>query len=364
MKDIGTRIKVVTTAVFSAVALAALAPGSVAAGGGLWFWVFVGDPCVSIAGAAPNSAVKFVIRDASGARLVRENLTADSNGNALYCAGFRVAAGHTLKAESSTDEHSLTVPELSIALNRVTDRLKGTGPEDATLKIRCVRPDPFRHFEPCIWTRRVTTGRDGTWATSVPFDFIGGAEFSVQWRSGDDRVGAWGTAPFISVTLDRSSFHGATRPGEVRLIELEGKASTAVLGDPFDGTFSDHFRDGSDEQVNVAPGDSLSADIAPDASWIVPDIDATASASTDVVSGRCYDTGASRQLVNVLLYRYGNEQGWALVHTEPDGSFSFDFRYGDGDVWTNVNVKSGDRLVVRCMQAEGDWVQRVIFASA
>lgn len=364
MRNIARQFKVFTTGALAAVVIAALAPGSAAAGSALSFSTNLGDPCIYIDGAAPNADVKIVIRDAAGNRLVRENLTADSNGSTHYCAGFGIAAGQKLRAVTDTDEHALVVPELSIALNRVTDRLKGTGPAGATLKIRCSSADPFRHFEPCVWTRRVTVPGDGTWATSVPFDFIGGAEFFVTWRRGDDRVAAWGTAPFISVALDRSSFHGAARSAEVKVIELEGKASTAVLTDPFDGTFSNRFRDDSDEPVNVAAGDSLNTDIAPDASWIVPEVDATVSANSDEVSGRCYDTGASRDLVQVLLHRSGKERGWALLDTAADGTFSFDFLTDDTPFWTNVDVQSGDRLTVRCMQAEGDWVQRVIFASA
>jgi hypothetical protein len=173
---------------------------------------------------------------------------------------------------------------------------------------------------------------------------------------------AWGTAPFINVTLGRSQFDGATRSNSVRLIELEGRASTAVTGDPFDGTFADRFRNNSDQPVNVAPGDVLKAGIAPDSTWVVPQIDATVNATSNVVSGRCYDTGASRNVVQVLLHRSGEERGWAMPNAEPDGSFSFDF-VTDGDpFWTNVDVKTGDRITVRCMQAEGDWVQRVLFA--
>ena len=207
-------------------------------------------------------------------------------------------------------------------------------------------------------------GSDSEWATGVPFDFIGGAQFFAQWRSGDDRVVAWGTAPFISATLDRPWFTGATRSNAVRNIELEGKASAAVVGDPFDGTFRDRFRDGSDDPVNLAPGDSLTTDISPDAHWIVPDIDASVSVQSDVVSGRCFDTGSSAGLVQVLLHRSGKERGWALLDTEADGSFSFDFATDGDPFWTNANVRDGDRITVRCMQSEGDWVQRVLFASA
>ena len=364
MTHVSRRLAIFTTGVLLAMVMTILTAGSAAAGSSLSFSTFIGDPCVFIDGAAPNAEIKFVIRDGFGTLLVRETLTADSSGSALFCAGFGVAAGHKLKAVTSSGEHVLVVPQVSIRLNRVTDRLRGTGPTGATLRIRCERADPFRHFEPCIWRTGVTVGGDGEWATSVPFDFIGGAEFFVLWRSGDDRVGAWGTAPFISATLDRPWFSGATRANAVKHIELEGKASTTVVGDPFDGTFRDRFRDASDNPVNLAPGDSLMTDISVDAHWIAPDIDASVGVNSDVVSGRCYDTGSSARLVQVLLHRSGKERGWALLDTEADGTFSFDFQTDGDPFWTNADVRDGDRITVRCMQVEGDWVQRVLFASA
>ena len=364
MRNVRNKFKLVMTGVLSAVAVVALTPGAVAAGTStLAFTALIGNPCVTIDGATPDANVKLVIRDSFGTLLVRQDLSADISGSASYCAGFGIATGHKLKAVTASDEHVLVVPELSIRLNRVTDRLRGTGPAGATLRIRCERADPFRHFEPCIWRDGVTVGSDGDWATNVPFDFIGGAEFFVRWRSGEDQVIAWGTAPFISVTLDRSRFDGATRSGAVSHVELEGKASTTVIGDPFDGTFRDRFRDDLDEPVDLAPGDILVTDISPDAHFIVPNIDATVGVNSDVVSGRCYDTGSSARLVQVLLHRSGKERGWALLDTEADGSFSFDFQTDGDPFWTNADVRDGDRLTVRCMQVEGDWVQRVIFAS-
>jgi hypothetical protein len=187
----------------------------------------------------------------------------------------------------------------------------------------------------------------------------------VRWaNAAGDEVHAWGTASFIQVTLGRSKVTGATRPNEIASVNLDSGGTATVAGGSFDGHFEGQFVDSGDDPVLVEAGDELSmSTVAGDATWIVPEVEAAASASTDVVSGRCHDTGASEQLVNVLLYRHGNERGWALFSTEPDGTFAFNFLTHDGDFWTNVDVRSGDRLVVRCMQAEGDWVQRVIFAS-
>ncbi len=94
---------------------------------------------------------------------------------------------------------------------------------------------------------------------------------------------------------------------------------------------------------------------------IVPEIEATASAATNIVSGRCFDTGRSDRLVFLHLFRSGHERGWALEGTEEDGSFAIDM-LADG-FRDSVNVKVGDRILVMCMQTGGDWVQRNIVAA-
>lgn len=344
------------------VLLFTLAPVTASAASSLLFWTYIGRDCVYIEGAPADSAIKFVWRDSTGEPKARTTLTATEWGTAEYCSSvFRVSGGDILKAVTSLEKHRLVVPELSISVNRVTNRLKGTGPAGARLKIECQSADPFRHFEPCIWTSKVTVGSDGQWSRSLPFDIIGGADMIVSWRRNNDRIGAWGTAPFVNVTLGRPGFNGMTRSGHIAHIDLTGKATGTAFGDPFNGAFAGQFRNEANELVDVTAGDSVVADIAPDSTWVVPNVEGTASASTDVVSGRCYDTGASRRLVNVLLNRSGRERGWALLDTEADGSFSFNFLTDEGDFWSNENVRNGDKIVIRCMQAEGDWVQLIVF---
>ncbi len=354
-------------AMCAALALAGLSPGLASAAPlPVSFDLYIGNPCVRVIGSE-GKALQLIWRDAGGALKAQHTIRAGFSYRS-YCSTdpqIVVAVGDRIKVKHASKVHKLVVPNLAINLNRVTDRLKGFAPAGQRVRIECQSADPFRHFEPCIWQRNVTAGADGTWAVSVPFDFIGGAEMALLWTgSGGDEVRAWGTAPFVNVTLGRSGFSGATRPNRTASVDLDQKAHGTAVGDPFQGRFRGQFLNDSAHTTSVAPGDSLTADIAMDAAWVVPAIDASVSAASDVVSGRCHDTGASSELVNVLLYRSGNQRGWALQDTEPDGSFSFNFLTGDGDFWTNVNVRTGDKLVVRCMQAEGDWVQRVIFAAA
>lgn len=324
------------------------------------FWLYIGDECVSTYGDR-SGAPELIWRDSSGALKAHVTLAADDS---LYCSGdpsIVVEIGDRLKLKQGADSYTLIVPQLSIQLRRANDRVAGTAPPNTLLRVECDRSDPFRHFEPCVYRKKFFSNADGTWATGVPFDFIGDAEMAVRWRNAaGDEVRAWATAPFIQVTLDRSIFRGATRSGGTAQVSI-GVADGTAMGDPFDGEFTGQFRDNASNPVNVEPGMVLTSNVSPDANFIVPAIDASASVATDEVSGRCYDTGSSAQLVNVLLTRSGVQRGWALEYTEPDGSFAFNFLTDEDDFfWTNANIRHGDRLTFRCMQQEGDWVQKIL----
>jgi hypothetical protein len=346
-------------------ALATIAPAAAQAGELVpKFWLYIGDECVSTNG--DDSADRELIwRDSDGALKAHVTLAA---GSSMYCSSdpaIVVEIGDRLRIKRGSDSYVLVVPALSIQLRRVTDRVVGTAPPNTLVRVECDKSDPFRHFEPCVWKKKFYSNADGTWATSVPFDFIGGAEMAVRWQSAaGDEVRAWATAPYVQVTLGRSIFRGATRSGGTANVSI-GVADGTVVGDSFDGEFLGQFRDGASDPIAVQPGMSLTtSNVSMDANWVVPGIDAAVSVATDEVSGRCYDTGASAHLVNVVLTRSGVERGWALVDTEVDGSFAFNFRTDTDDFfWTNVNVRNGDRLTFRCMQSEGDWVQKIEFAT-
>ena len=90
---------------------------------------------------------------------------------------------------------------------------------------------------------------------------------------------------------------------------------------------------------------------------MVPNIDATATATDDRVLGQCAMNATSDGDVSVELFRDGHRRGYAEPDSSSDGSFDFDFKEDHG-----VDVKPGDKLFVKCSQREGDWAVKVIFA--
>jgi len=355
----------------SALMLAALAPVALAGASPTpikFDYLQIGSQCV-YASANPGSSVELVWRAAGGAVKLQETQVTGEFGDLYYCSNNPstvLAIGDRLRATDGSIAHRLVIPELTINVNRVNDSLKGRGPAGATLRVEC-GGGPLPSFEPCMWRKLVIASSEGKWSKIVPWDVIGGSMFFVRWKSGSgDIVYAMAITPYVTVTLGQARFSGATGAGRTANLTLADatthavKASASVVGGPSGGTFSGKFRNMVGNGVAVSPGDELSADIAPDADMIVPDIDATASAASNIVSGRCFDTGRSDRLVFLHLFRGGEERGWSLEGTEADGTFAIDM---SADGFRNpVNVKVGDRILVQCMQTGGDWVQRNIVA--
>jgi hypothetical protein len=355
----------------SALMLAVVAPAALAGAAPTpitFDYLQIGSQCV-YASASPGSSIELTWRAAGGAVKLHETQVTGEFGDLYYCSdnpSTVLKIGDRLKASDGSITHRLVIPELTINVNRVNDSLKGRGPAGATLRVEC-GGGPLPRFEPCMWRKLVIASSEGKWSKIVPWDVTGGEMFFVRWKSGSgDIVYAMAITPYVTVTLGQARFSGATGAGRTANLTLADgtthavKASASVVGGPSGGTFSGKFRNTLGNGVAVSPGDELSADIAPDADMIVPDIQATASAATNIVSGRCFDTGRSNRLVFLHLFRGGDERGWSLEDTETDGSFAIDMS-ADG-FRDPVNVKVGDRILVMCMQTGGDWVQRNIVA--
>lgn len=373
---LGVRVRIrkfSIAALASAMMLAALVPGALAGAAPVaivFDYLQIGTQCV-YAEAPAGASIELTWKSAGGAVKHHETQVATDVGTLYYCStnpSTVLAIGDRLKAESGSVTHLLVIPELTIKGKRDSNSLKGTGPAGATLRVECWG-GPLPRFEPCQWNRLVVASSEGKWSKLVPWDVIGGERFAIRWRSaGGDFVYAGGMAPYVTVTLGKSRFSGATQTDQVALVALEDATTHEVLaadnpaGVPPFGEFDGRFRNQHGDPVPVMAGYQLITDIAPDADLIIPDVEATASAATNIVSGKCFDTGRSERTVFLHLFRSGHERGWVLEDTDEEGNFTIDFM--EDGFRDPANVKVGDRILVMCMQTEGDWVQRNIVAGA
>jgi hypothetical protein len=349
--------------------LAALAPGVL--GGAaprpiVFDYLRLGSQCV-YATAPAGATVELVWKNADGGLKLRETQVAGDSGDLYYCSSAAskvLTIGDRLKANDGSRTHKLVIPRLTINVDRALDKVKGTAPAGSTLRVEC-DGDGLPSFEPCIWTKRATSSTSRKWSAKVPWDVIGGRQMLVRWRSAaGDIVYASAVTPYVSVTLGKARFSGATKAGQTAHLTLrdpgthEVKADGDAMGDASDGRFQGEFTMGGDA-VPVSAGDELTADTPADANLIIPDIEGTASASTNIVSGRCFDTGRFTGTIFVELIRGGERDGWAFGDPDESGSFSLDFN-GEIGFKDAADLEVGDTLLVRCMQAGGDWVQREV----
>jgi hypothetical protein len=374
MRHLGSAARVISAAgVVSALVLGALAaPAGAASVAPTPIDGTLGSRCVGHYGSTAGDTFKVVWRNSGGALVAMRTVTVDSDGVWSMCVnGHRLSAGDSIKATNPGGSHEVQVPLLTIAVNRAHDYLNGRGPAGEGLRLGC---DFSNGFEPCVWSDGVRVGPNGYWSAGVKFDIRAGETYHATWRSDDDdRFIAFAQAPIVNVEIGTAKVTGALAPGKTRTIFLYDAAMTrkgkaVVTGDlegtTSDGSFSGIFRDSHGNPVTVAPGDTVDATrVSSDATFIVPVITATATASNDRVTGACEQTASSAGYAHVYLYRTGKLRGVAHYAGDGEGGvFSFNFRrLGPFD--NEANVKPGDRLVIDCIQTGGDGAQLTIHAS-
>ncbi|MEP7158519.1 MAG: hypothetical protein ABI797_03765 [Chloroflexota bacterium] len=312
--------------------------------------------------APANRTVTLTWKDYAGGLKESASIPTGSD-DPLYCSTSNIIeVGDKLKVVMGSKSHKLTIPSLTGRINRVTDVIKGTGPAGAHLTIYC-GASPFGGFEPCQWSKNVTVSSAGTWKVQTPLDLVGGWTMDVTWHNSFGDVASFDvTAPWFQVFIGQARFSGVAQPLSTATVDLddsslEFKGSGSGDAAPRTGWFTGQLRDAQGDLVTVAAGDHVGSDVAAGASFVVPMIVANATAADDHVWGSCELT-PTYEGVWVELYRDGHLRGVALEGFT-DGTFDFDFQETFPD---RANVMVGDKLFVKCIQGEGDYAIKVIFA--
>lgn len=322
----------------------------------------IGGECLYFKAPA-NKTLTLIWKDSAGTLKEQASIPTGVSGDPFYCSDNNVIeVGDRLKDVIGSNSHKLTIPNITARVNRVTDVIKGTGPAGAHLSIDC-GGGPFGAFEPCQWHKNVTVNNAGNWQAQIPFDVYGGFRMHASWfNSYGDLVTRNVTVPYFQVFLGQARFSGIARHDITATVDLQDasmvdKGSGSGHSDPYSGWFTGQLRDSGNNLVDVDPGDYVSSNVAPNASFQVPEIDATATASDDHVWGQCELVGPYMG-VFVELYRNGHLRG-AAWEGFTDGTFDFDFQETFPD---RANIMVGDKLFIKCIQDEGDFAVKVIFA--
>ncbi len=355
----------ISSAVLLTIALTALVtPGVAMAVSNITFGR-VNDEAISIGGncvigrATPSSSLHLVWKGAGGSVKANVYTPVSRSGGWTYCSSSRhLVAGDVFKANDGSSIRLFTMPNLTIVVDRAADLYRGRAPANSQIHLY-FRPGVFAtHYE----TVDLTSNSMGRWQYADPID--GGIEGNVEWYGPKgDVVLASAFAPGIGLRVGRSTLTGDAKPGQSIRVALrngitDARMAVATAVADADGEFAATFRNDVGEPVAVGAGDRVvGLNVAQDLDWIVPQIEATADVDSDTVDGTCHDSGALSDIAVVETYRSGQGRGLAMfVAIDSSGHFEIDFSEPETLGFDPTNIKHGDRILVKCMLAPGDWV--------
>jgi hypothetical protein len=356
------RARALPAACSLALAALVLVPGGAAAATPpIRFDMRIYGPCVE--GWAEGVVVSVVWKDSTGGLKAASGPDFQSDGGWWsFCPADQTVAvlpGDRITVSNGTYTRKYVVPNLTLAIDRVSNVAHGTGPAGRTITL-CSGWWWYWGWGDC-WGVRV--GQNGEWSFNPHEDLYGGMRADVTWRSPNgDRLSLDGYAPQLGVTLGKATFSGRTNLlGDVQVLVENSHSATGMATADREGVFAGVLRDSSGDPVPVSAGDHVSApSLAADADWIVPRIEGGAGKRSDTVNGKCYDSGTSMGYARVWVVRPDSHvRGVGYWSTEADGTFHADFTgyFGGGDVEVSANIKSGDRIKIDCIQTTGDWAR-------
>jgi hypothetical protein len=271
-------------------------------------------------------------------------------------------AGDTIKVRDELGVRTLTMPLVTLVVNRVTDVLRGRGPANS---------DGYVYWHAGLYadfyhSQEISSDAEGRWSFAPEEeDIIGGINAEAEWTSPKgDRYFIYGVAPYVQVTLGRAGVSGGASPGQSVLFKLRDpstatlKGTAEVVGDEY-GSLLGQFESSQGQPTPVLAGNRVLSKVASDLDWIVPNVELTANVASDLVSGRCASTDINPLFVEVSVYRTGVQRGFALDGIEPDGTFAIDFDQPPDMFFDPANIKHGDRIEARCVYDTGDIVRLV-----
>jgi hypothetical protein len=251
----------------------------------------------------------------------------------------RVWQGDVITTVTDGRTRRVTVPRMSISVDRDTDVISGVGPTTGELGASGVD---------------IAVDPDGRWSfgATPPGQFRGGETWRLAWTSPKgDSVWRDMMSPTIYAYPGLSEVVLYGRPGKrvsARLLDgsdVERASVGCQLGRS--GACRLEFIDDAGDPIVARPGDRVvSSDIASDAMVPIRAIGVTASAATDQIQGGCPDYN---NLV-VTIHHPGQSRvqtfwrGWG-------GGFRI-------DASSHFDIRSGDRVEVICQTLPGDIAAR------
>jgi hypothetical protein len=320
------------------------------------FSVDYSSSCVVVSG--PASGVGTFRHLASDNSLLEERAVGLNNagngaGNAVLCLEDAPVPGQTLWANVEGVTRTLTLPRVSLRIDRSTDVLRGTAPAGTTVKLTVFHYAKLGVGATTV-TRTRTASATGAWSTDLTaaVNIVGGDQAAAtHTTSAGDKVTAREISPVLRIWIGRSTFAAGLQTGTGGTVTLRAP-SGAVRGSgvvsAVSGQLAEQFGTFTANGLAAVPrvGDRVSAPFQPSMAFTIPTLTLTVSKATDVVSGACV-AGRSMQVRIV----YPGDESSAFFRCPADRTYSVNWS-GIIDIIPGYTVEVVTRL------PSGDVVQR------
>ena len=312
--------------------------------------ILLGDACVSGTGAADKN-VSATLRTPSGEKRDAFTTTSDSSGTwqgcfSLFLPTTTINGGDVLHVTVGGATRTLTVPRLMPSIDRVADTISGRTEPNTQVQVLITHHPNFRK-SPDFAFSAVSDGQ-GSWTvdTTGTVNLIGEDEVTVLTQIGADEFGALDVVPYVLVSAVNDVVSGVANVGapvSFTLVDRHGVfKGSGDGGDPPYGVFSAGLVDANDDAVYPVGGDTLTSNLAADASLRMPVGRLRGNAATDVVTGRCMANAPYFLSTDTRVY---------TGRTHGDGTFTRVLPRKD-------DIRVGDPLHLACMYPTGDvWVR-------
>ena len=335
--------------------LAALAPAP-AAGGAfvLTFSTQIGSTCAQVSGGPVSTLHVVSLYTAEMELKDRVRVTSSESGYVSACFTDQVASGDRLRASVSGTTRTVTVPKLSLTIDRVTDVLSGVAPAGADLQFSAYKYAGLTSTSEQRYAY-ATANAAGSYSVDISstFNLIGGDYVYGSVSVGSDYYTVSNTAGYVHVLRASPLIDGVlgqSRSATITLMTATNavRARAVVVGESATGSFNGRFITTTGIPVNARLGDKVSGSFASDAAFTIPDVRVSADAATDVVTGKCPPSRSYKLFARRANY---SQQVTRTGTSGPTGVFT-------RDLTGSLDIVAGDVLEVWCKLPTGDQVGR------
>ena len=309
--------------------------------------------------AGSKKSVVLTWKDSDGNLKNKQTVKSDSSGNFDGNCDYseRIEFGDTIQVTIGSGTRTLTIPKLTIAVDRVSNTVSGKGPAGDSVDVTGCERDMG-----CNDYTALTDGTTGAYSHdfSSDVDITGAGYGYVDWLSpqGDDvensadaqSIQIWEGRPGSSLSFEASGAAGQ----QFTLHLLDGSlapiGSSAVSFDQW-GSYQNDIVDADGVRVRAHAGDTVDASgLASDAYFVLPAISVSGNVKTDKVSGTCLPNLPFS--FEAYAFDYSRETSFDGT-TNGSGSFSM-------KIAPQMKLKHGDHIDIYCTLSTGDQVAKHI----